>query len=96
MDVDPITDSDEIARFCYEAVIGSEFEQEHGWHINLMPGSVLREFPENWESFAARKNYGLLEVVVPSPENLLVPKLKRNEPRDQAHAAWAKQIGLVK
>jgi len=28
MDVDPITDSDEVARLCYEALIGSEFEQE--------------------------------------------------------------------
>src|SRR5256885_10483551 len=44
MDVDPITDSDEIARLCYAAVIGSEFEQKHGWHVNLMPGWVLREF----------------------------------------------------
>jgi hypothetical protein len=26
MDVDPITDSDEIARLCYDAIIGSEFE----------------------------------------------------------------------
>jgi hypothetical protein len=25
MDVDPITDSDEIARFCYDSLIGSEF-----------------------------------------------------------------------
>ena len=45
MDVDPITDSDEVARLCYEALIGSEFEAEHGWHVNLMPQSVLREFP---------------------------------------------------
>jgi hypothetical protein len=26
--------------------------------------------------------------------DLLVPKLKRNEPRDRAHADWAKRIGL--
>ena len=32
MDVDPITDSDEVVRLCYEALIGSEFEQKHGWH----------------------------------------------------------------
>src|SRR5688572_15461938 len=44
MDVDPITDSDEVARLCYEALIGSEFEEKHGWHVNLMPSSVLREF----------------------------------------------------
>ena len=45
MDVDPITDSEEVARLCYEAVIGSEFERRHGWHVNLMPDLVLREFP---------------------------------------------------
>ena len=42
MDVDPITDSDEVARFCYNAIIGSDFERTHGWHVNLMPDSVLR------------------------------------------------------
>lgn len=31
MDVDPITDSEEVARLCYEALIGSEFELKHGW-----------------------------------------------------------------
>src|SRR5260221_10114920 len=49
MDVDPITDSDEIARHCYEALIGSDFERSHGWHVNLMPGSVLGEFPLDWK-----------------------------------------------
>src|SRR5438105_13374119 len=47
MDVDPITDSDEVARICYEALIGSEFEKAHGWHVNLMPDLVLREFPSD-------------------------------------------------
>ena len=95
MDVDPITDSDEIARLCYEALIGSEFEQKHGWHVNLMPDSVTREFPAEWESRAAKKQYHFLALVVPAPQDLLKPKLKRNEPRDRAHAAWAKQVGLV-
>jgi hypothetical protein len=31
MDADPVTDSDELAWLCYEALIGSEFEQKHGW-----------------------------------------------------------------
>src|SRR5687767_11536312 len=75
MDVDPITDSDEIARLCYEALIGSEFEQQHGWHVNLMPDMVLREFPTDWEARAAKKNYGVMEVVVPAPKDLLLPKL---------------------
>lgn len=95
MDVDPITDSDEIARLCYDALIGSEFEQKHGWHVNLMPDSALKEFPEDWESRATKKIYNFLEVVVPSPKDILTPKLKRNEPRDRAHATWAKQVGLL-
>src|SRR5438552_7147141 len=82
MDVDPITDSDEIARLCYGAMIGSEFEQKHGWHVNLMPDSVLREFPEDWKLRASTKVYGNLTLTVPSPEDLFVPKRKRNEPRD--------------
>ena len=95
MDVDPITDSDEVARLCYEALIGSEFEQKHGWHVNLMPEQVLREFPVDWESRAARKQYGNLQLVVPAVSDLLVPKRKRNEPRDRAHAAWAERLALL-
>ena len=95
MDVDPITDSDEVARVCYESVIGSEFERTHGWHVNLMPDFVLREFPTDWRDRATVKAYGLLTVTVPSPADLLVPKLKRNEPRDRAHEAWARGIGLL-
>jgi len=49
MDVDPVTDSDEAAMLCYEALIGSEFERTHGWHVNLMPESVLKDLPVNWE-----------------------------------------------
>src|SRR5258706_14716428 len=82
MDVDPITNSDEVARLCYEAIIGSEFEQKHGWHVNLMPDSVMREFPEDWKSRAASKSYGLLVLTVPSPQDLFIPKRRRNEPRD--------------
>lgn len=95
MDVDPITDSDEVARLCYEAVIGSDFERTHGWHINLMPDTVLRELPEGWMERAVRQDYGLLQVTVPAPADLLAPKLKRGEPRDHAHAAWAKSVNLV-
>ena len=95
MDVDPITDSDEVARLCYEAVIGSEFERTHGWHVNLMPESALREFAANWLGRATKKTYGHLELIVPAPGDLLAPKLKRGEPRDHAHAAWARRVGLV-
>ena len=95
MDVDPITDSDEVARLCYEAIIGSEFELKHGWHVNLMPELVLREFPPDWRSRSSTKSYGLLEVIVPSPDDLLVPKRKRNEPRDRAHETWARAKNLL-
>jgi len=95
MDVDPITDSDEIAGLCYQAIIGSDFEQTHGWHVNLMPDSVLREFPSDWKDRAAEGAYGPLRVLVPAPADLLVPKLKRGESRDRAHAAWAKRVGLL-
>ena len=95
MDVDPITDSDEVARLCYDALIGSEFERRHGWHVNLMPQEVLREFLPDWESRAAQKQYGHLLVVVPAVADLLVPKRRRNEPRDRAHAAWAERLTLL-
>src|SRR6186997_3440812 len=39
MDVDPVTDSDAVAELAYDAMIGSEFELKHGWHVNLMPHS---------------------------------------------------------
>jgi hypothetical protein len=95
MDVDPITDSDEVARICYEALIGTEFERTHGWHVNLMPATVLREFPNDWQARAARKSYGQLMVIFPSVVDLLIPKRKRNEPRDRAHDTWARSIGLL-
>lgn len=95
MDVDPITDSDEIAAFCYNAIIGSEFEREHGWHVNLMPYTVLREFPANWRERASRREYGNITLLVPHPDDLLAPKLKRGEPRDVKHFEWARRIGLV-
>ena len=95
MDVDPVTDSDEVAMLCYEALIGSEFERTHGWHVNLMPESVLRELPEGWKSRATERQIGKLNLLVPAPADLLAPKLKRNEPRDRAHAEWAKRVGLI-
>ena len=95
MDVDPITDSDEIARLCYDGIIGSDFERDHGWHINLMPHSVLRELPAGWELRATRRENGLLRLVVPEPADLLAPKLRRGEPRDLKHLEWAKRNGLI-
>ena len=95
MDVDPITDSDEVAERCYDAMIGSEFEQAHGWHVNLMPESVLRELPEGWETRTASRTYGSLTVRVPGVDDLLAPKRRRNEPRDRAHEAWARIVGLL-
>jgi hypothetical protein len=95
MDVDPVTDSEEVAIHCYEALIGSEFERTHGWHVNLMPESILRELPAGWRQRATQKQIGRLDLLVPAPADLLAPKLKRNEPRDRAHADWAKRIGLL-
>jgi hypothetical protein len=80
---------------CYDALIGSEFERTHGWHVNLLPASVLKELPTDWEARAARRAYGSLEVIVPMPADILAPKLRRNEPRDRAHAEWAKQLGIA-
>lgn len=59
MDADPVTDSDELAWLCYEALIGSEFEQKHGWHVNLMPSSVLTELPAGWKERASTESCAL-------------------------------------
>ena len=95
MDVDPITASDEVIEHCYDAMIGSEFEQRHGWHVNVMPAEALQGLPLGWEARESAKPYALLHVRVPSPADLLIPKLKRNEPRDRAHQAWAREVGLL-
>ena len=76
MDVDPVTESDAVAELAYDALIGSEFESRHGWHVNLMPRMALDGLPENWT-------------------DLLAPKLRRNEPRDQLHAKLARELGLL-
>jgi len=95
MDVDPVTDSDEIATHCYDALIGSEFERARCWHIKLMPATVLRELPVSWEQRASDKQIGRLRLTVPAAADLLAPKLRRNEPRDRAHEEWARRIGLL-
>jgi hypothetical protein len=95
MDVATVTENEEVARHCYEGLIGSEFERTHGWHINLMPQSVLRELPSGWERRAVTREIGRLRLTVPTPPDLLAPKLRRNEPRDRAQAEWARRIGLI-
>jgi hypothetical protein len=95
MDVDPVTDSDAVAELAYDAMIGSEFEASHGWHVNLMPRMALREMPDGWLARAEIKHYGMLKVVVPSAKDLLAPKLARGEPRDLQHEAYATAMGLV-
>ncbi len=95
MDVDPITESDAVAELAYDALIGSDFEREHGWHVNLMPRMVLDQLPEGWKDRCFRQVYGNLAVTVPSPADLLAPKLRRNEPRDQQHALLARETGLI-
>ena len=95
MDVDPVTESDAVAELAYDALIGSEFERTHGWHVNLMPGMVLDHLPEGWRERCHTGIYGHLTVTVPAPADLLAPKLRRNEPRDQQHAALARSVGLI-
>jgi len=92
MDVDPVTESEEVALLGYEAMIGSEFEKTHGWHVNLMPFAVLNEFPSDWRTRSKQKCYGQLTVIVPCVADLLISKLKRGEPRDKLHAQWASQL----
>jgi len=94
MDVDPITRDDEVAALGYDAHIGSVFEKENGWHVNLMPERALGGLPSDWKDRQARKSYGLLTVIVPSVADLLVPKLLRGEPRDISHSQWAHAMGL--
>ncbi len=95
MDVDPVTDSELVAQLCYEALIGSEFEKIHGWHVNLMPHFALKGLPESWETRAYSNIYGNLTVTVPSPADLLAPKLARGESRDLSHLEFARSIGLI-
>jgi hypothetical protein len=95
MDVDPITTDNEIAELCYDALIGSPFERANGWHVNLMPPGALEGLPTDWKTRASTKAYRLLTVEVPAAEDLLVPKLKRGEPRDLAHRQWALYNGLI-
>ena len=92
MDADPITDSEDVAQICYDQQIGSEFEMKEGWHVNLMPKSVLKEFPGDWPERATRKKYGRLTVTVPSVEDLMIPKRKRGEPRDKRHDDYAASL----
>lgn len=95
MDADPVTDSDALAELAYDSLIGSEFELTHGWHINLMPQMVLDTLPLGWRERSFMASYGHLQLTVPAPADLLAPKLRRNEPRDQQHAALARTLGLI-
>ncbi|WP_395744037.1 hypothetical protein [Prosthecobacter sp.] len=96
MDADPVTESDEIAELAYDALIGSEFEQTHGWHVNLMPRMVLDHLPAGWRSRSHSQTYGdKLTVIVPAVADLLAPKKARNEARDRAHEAFAARLGLI-
>jgi hypothetical protein len=95
MDVDPITSSEAVAELAYNCLIGSDFEKENGWHVNLMPDYALRGLPEDWKTRSQEETYGNLTVIVPSSRDLLVPKLQRNEPRDLAHKEYALSLGLI-
>jgi hypothetical protein len=89
MNVDPITDSEEIAWLCHEAHLGSESEKVMGFHVHLRPRKALEGLALDWESRASAKSYGLLTVRVPAPDDLLVAKIGRGQKRDIAQAGWA-------
>lgn len=89
MDVDPITSDESLAMLCYDSQIGSAFELENGWHVNLMPDLVLQEFEKSWRERATTLHYEELTVTIPSVEDLIKPKLKRGEPRDLRHRDYA-------
>ena len=72
MDVGPVTESDALAWMCYDALIGSEFERQRGWHVNLLPRSVLDELPANWRDRDLSAHYGL-DVLGRSPEAAMSP-----------------------
>lgn len=95
MDADVLTDSDLVAEFGYTALIGSQFERKHGFHVNLMPNEVLTEMNSDWRQRANSHTYGNLTVTVPAASDLFVPKLKAGRPRDLQQHHWAKEIGLV-
>jgi hypothetical protein len=96
MDADPVTESDAIAELAYDALIGSEFEQTHGWHVNLMPRMVLDHLPADWRARTYDQTYGeKLKVIVPAVADLLAPKKARDEARDRAHEAFAASLGLI-
>ena len=95
MDVDPVTSDEALAALCYDAMIGSEFEEANGWHVNLMPAMVLDYLPEGWRSRRQTAIYGQLTVVIPSVPDLFAPKLKRGEPRDLKQFEYARRLGLV-
>ena len=94
MDVDPVTQDEEIASLAYDSIIGSSFERENGWHVNLMPEMVLDSLPDGWRDRSCMATYGRLRVVVPAVADLLYPKLQRNEPRDRAQAEYVASLGL--
>ncbi len=95
MDADPITNDECVAELGYAAGIGSEFEAINGWHINLMPQQTLSEFHPEWKSHQSTKQYGTLKVRVPCVVHLLLPKIKRGEPRDMRHYQWVRNVGLL-
>jgi hypothetical protein len=95
MDAAPVTDSQAVAELAYDSLIGSEFEAEHRWHVNLMPSSALQHLPNGWQERVYQASYGILTVKVPAVADLLAPKLLRNEPRDRTHAAFMAGLGLA-
>jgi hypothetical protein len=54
-----------------------------------MPRRELK-FPQQVEGWLQE-----LSRQITAPADVLTPKRKRNEPRDRAHEAWARAVGLI-
>ena len=64
----------------------------HFYYISFRHG--FKDFPEDWKTRAVLVHHGMLAVTIPSVEDLLTPKIQRNEPRDIAHAAFMDKLDL--
>jgi len=67
MDVDPITESEAVASLAYDCMIGSDFEREHGWHVNLMPNFALKDFPDGEPRDLAHQQYAIDNGLIDGP-----------------------------
>lgn len=66
--------------------------------LQIMPLRQLsrpHQFVDWLDDWGKRLEEPASMTLIGSAADLLVPKLKRNEPRDRAHANWARSIGIA-